>query len=78
MNRILRNKTQRGFTLIELMVVVAMIGVLSALAIAGYRKYSASAGTSRSVTQKRQVLLPACLLPPESLGATSTRRSKTK
>ena len=40
---------RQGFTLIELMVVVAMIGVLSALAIAGYRKYSASAGTSEAL-----------------------------
>ena len=33
----------RGFTLVELMIVVVIIGVLSVLAITGYRKYTYSA-----------------------------------
>jgi type IV pilus assembly protein PilA len=40
----LRNK--RGFTLVELMIVVAIIGVLSALAIYGVRKYLTNAKTA--------------------------------
>ena len=40
----LRNK--RGFTLVELMIVVAIIGVLSALAIYGVRKYLSNAKTA--------------------------------
>jgi type IV pilus assembly protein PilA len=38
----------RGFTLTELLIVVAMIGVLSALAMVGYRKYLKSAGSSEA------------------------------
>jgi len=41
--------SRRGFTLVELLVVVAMVGILAALGIVGYRKYVASAGTSEAM-----------------------------
>jgi type IV pilus assembly protein PilA len=44
---------RRGFTLVELMVVVAMIGVLGTVAMVGYRKYlkSAAAAEVKTVVQ---------------------------
>ena len=44
-------KEQHGFTLVELMVVVAIIGVLSAVAVPNFKKYQAKAKTSEAKVQ---------------------------
>jgi type IV pilus assembly protein PilA len=44
-------KRQEGFTLVELMVVVAIIGLLSAVAIPNFKKYQAKSKTSEAKLQ---------------------------
>ena len=50
-------KNDRGFTLIELMVVVAIIGILASIAIPNFKKYQGKAKTTEAKVQLSAVFM---------------------
>ncbi|HEX8706278.1 MAG TPA: prepilin-type N-terminal cleavage/methylation domain-containing protein, partial [Myxococcaceae bacterium] len=68
------SRKQSGFTLIELMIVVAIIGILAAIAIPNFIRFQARARQSEANTNLKSLftgLRTQQRMPPERIRATS-------
>jgi type IV pilus assembly protein PilA len=68
------NKAQKGFTLIELMIVVAIIGILAAVALPAYQTYTEKSKFSEVVLAVGSVksAMEVCIQVEGSIGACDT------
>ena len=54
-NWLKKHRNQKGFTLIELMIVIAIIGILAAIAIPQFSKYRAKSYNTASLSDIKNV-----------------------
>ena len=54
-NWLKKHRNQKGFTLIELMIVIAIIGILAAIAIPQFSSYRAKSYNSASLSDVRNL-----------------------
>jgi type IV pilus assembly protein PilA len=66
MNSMSMKKVQQGFTLIELMIVVAIIGILAAVAIPAYQDYTIKARIGNALTSVDSIKTAVALCAQES------------
>lgn len=71
MNSMSMKKVQQGFTLIELMIVVAIIGILAAVAIPAYQDYTIKAKMGNALTAVDSIKTAVAVCIQEAGGVTT-------